>query len=241
VDQRAIDHCQEILCYRFADVELLSLALTHASVAPNRAASNERLEFLGDSVLSLVVCQELYQRDEELLEGDMTKIKSAVVSGQTCAKIADELGISQLVSLGKGLAERAGPPSSITAAVLEAIIGAIYLDGGLEAARKFVLANICPHLDQAMGNKHQHNYKSLLQQHSQRQWAKTPSYRLLDEKGPDHNKCFEVTVMIDGVNFPSAWGRTKKEAEQEAARQALIKLGVVPATEPGKPRPANGK
>jgi len=227
VKQAAIKQCQEIVGYEFADPQLLVTALTHASVASTRAKSNERLEFLGDAVLGLVVCHDLYDHADELLEGEMTRIKSAVVSRATCALVAEELGIHGLMTLGKGMATPAGLPSSISAAVFESIIGAIYLDGGLEPARRFILDHLQPYLDQALANEHQQNYKSLLQQHSQRKLGSTPIYQLLDEKGPDHSKCFEVGVVIDGVHFPSAWGMNKKEAEQEAARQALMKLGIL--------------
>lgn len=227
MDQATLDACQRIIGYKFADTSLLAQALTHASVSPTRAASNERLEFLGDAVLGLVVCQELYQSQEEMLEGEMTKIKSVVVSGQTCAKIADKLQIAGLATLSKGLNGPGGPPSSIAAALLEAIIGAIYLDGGLTAAGKFIRHNVRPYIQEAMATTHQENYKSMLQQYSQRRWNTTPLYQLLDEKGPDHSKAFETAVAIDGVHFPSAWGKTKKEAEQEAARQALIQLDML--------------
>ena len=227
VDESAIEQCQEIIGYRFLDPQLLSVALTHASVAPTRAQSNERLEFLGDAVLGIVVCHELYRRENELLEGEMTKVKSVVVSRQTCARIAEELGIAKLMTLGKGMGSSSGLPMSILAAVFEAIIGAMYVDGGLAPAAEFVLKHVRPHLEEALANEHQRNYKSVLQQHAQREWDTTPTYEVLDEKGPDHSKCFEVGVAIDGVRFPSAWGMSKKEAEQEAARQALLKLGLL--------------
>ena len=237
MEQAAIDKCQEVIGYQFTDPELLSIALTHASVAPSRVQSNERMEFLGDAVLSLVVCHDLYRHHDDLLEGDMTKVKSVVVSRQTCAWIARELGISELVWLGKGMAEEAGPPMSVSAAVFEAIIGAIYLDGGLGAARQFVLAHVGTHLEGALADKHHENYKSMLQQYSQRKWNTTPKYQLLDEKGPDHSKCFEIAVTIDGAHFPSAWGMSKKEAEQAAARQALIELGLLEAQTEGESQP----
>ena len=227
MDQVTLEKCQEIIGYQFSDAGLLTLALTHASVAASRAESNERLEFLGDAVLALVVCHELYQHGDKLLEGEMTKIKSTVVSGQTCAKIAEGMGISKLVVLSKGLADSNGPPRSVSAALFEAIIGAIYLDGGLEAARQFVRLGVQPYVDEAMGTAHQENYKSMLQQYAQRRWGKTPAYLLLDEKGPDHSKAFETAVGINGVHFPTAWGRTKKDAEQEAARLALMQLGLL--------------
>jgi ribonuclease-3 len=235
VDVSAIDRCQEAIGYSFQDPDLLALALTHSSVASTRLESNERMEFLGDAVLGLVVCQELYERYEDLQEGQMTKIKSTVVSRRTCAIIIEETGIAELLFLGKGMPRPDGLPQSVTSAVFEAIIGAIFLDGGLEPAREFILANVSPFIDEAFETEHQRNYKSLLQQHSQRRWGTTPDYRLLDEKGPDHSKCFEVAVSIGGRHFTSAWGMSKKEAEQEAARRALKELGLMEVAIPRDP------
>ncbi|MCY2931330.1 MAG: ribonuclease III [Planctomycetota bacterium] len=230
-----VERCQRIIGYRFIDPALLRLALTHASVAPTRAMSNERMEFLGDAVLDLVICQELYQRDQELLEGQMTKIKSAVVSRQTCADIAEDLGIQEALHLEKGMASGGDLPRSISAAVFESIVGAIYLDGGLGPAGDFILTHMRPYIATALQDEHQKNYKSALQQHAQRKWGVPPTYQLLDEKGPDHNKCFEVAVSIAGKCFPSAWGMTKKDAEQKAALVALVALGVMdePSESPG--------
>jgi ribonuclease-3 len=227
VDPSALERCQRTFDYTFRDPNYLAMALTHSSVAANRLDSNERMEFLGDAVLGLVVCQELYERFAELMEGQMTKIKSSVVSRRTCAEIAEALDVMDLMFLGKGMPGPARLPSSVSAAVLEAIIGAIFLDGGLEPARRFILAKMGPFIDEAFANEHQRNYKSVLQQHAQRRWGSTPEYQLLDEKGPDHSKCFEVGVSIAGRHFTSAWGMSKKEAEQEAALRALKEMGVV--------------
>jgi ribonuclease-3 len=227
VAEAVLEQCQELIGYRFGDLGLLSQALTHASVAPTRTASNERLEFLGDSVLALAVCQDLYQREGELGEGEMTKIKSAVVSRVTCAAIAEDLGLCRLLSLGKGMSKPGAMPLSVAAAVFEAVVGAIYLDGGYPPAREFILRHIGAYIDEALTTDHQKNYKSLLQQYAQREWTITPDYRLLDEKGPDHSKCFEVAVSMNGRQFPSAWGKSKKDAEQEAARRALVALKLI--------------
>ena len=227
MEDAALDACQKAIDYRFSNPDLLTLALTHASVAPTRVESNERLEFLGDAVLGLVVCHELHEHASEMLEGEMTKLKSLVVSGQTCSEIAEDLGIPEMMVLGKGMSGAGGVPSSVSAAVFESLIGAIYLDGGLDPARRFILEHVSPHIEAAMATGHQRNFKSMLQQVAQRRWGSPPVYQLLDEKGPDHSKCFEVAVRIDGVHFPSAWGMNKKEAEQEAARQALVKLGAL--------------
>ena len=231
----AIERCQQVIDYRFSDPGLLALALTHASAATVRLKSNERLEFLGDAVLDLVVCQRLYEQHEELAEGQMTKIKSAVVSRQTCAAVADKLGLTRFLVLGKGVGPSEALPSSVAAAVVESIIGAVYLDGGLAPAARFVLAHVQPHIDEAILLGHQRNYKSMLQQLAQRVWGATPDYHLLDEKGPDHSKAFELAVSIDGRQYPSAWGPTKKDAEQEAARRTLVELGELDADDVAPP------
>src|ERR1043165_5575920 len=124
--------CEAMLEYRFHDHNLLKEALTHASIADDRRLSNERLEFLGDSVLGLVVCHRLFELFPEYLEGDLTKLKSAVVSRNTCAAVANSLGLTDLIFVGKGMVGRAGRPSSLAAGVLESIIAAIYLDGGFD-------------------------------------------------------------------------------------------------------------
>lgn len=229
MDKAILEKCQRILGYTFSDLSILETALTHASVSSSREQSNERLEFLGDAVLGLVICHELYEHADNLLEGDMTKIKSSVVSRQTCARVTEQLGLAEWMSFGSGMLSGGALPLSIMAAVYEAIVGAIYVDGGLEPAKKFILSSMKSFLDEAMESGHQENYKSMLQQVAQRRWGSPPSYQLLDEKGPDHNKCFEVAVHIDGVHFPSAWGRTKKDAEQQAARSVLIDLGLLNA------------
>jgi ribonuclease III len=227
VDEGFLDKCQDVLGYRFANPALIEQAMTHSSVAATRMDSNERMEFLGDAVLGLTVCDRLYGQCQDLMEGEMTKIKSSVVSRQTCAAIAEGLGLGDMARRSKGIGRGGGLPQSVSAAILESVIGAIYLDGGLEPAREFILKHMQPYIDEAMANQHQRNYKSLLQQEAQRLWGQTPSYRLLDEKGPDHSKCFEVGVTVGGRSFRSAWGMNKKDAEQVAAHRALIELGVL--------------
>jgi ribonuclease-3 len=210
--------------YQFSDPELLLTAVTHSSISDTRLASNERLEFLGDAVLGAIVCEELYRRFGNWLEGDLTKVKSVVVSRRICAKIADETGLSSQLILGNGIDAAGTLPMSIRAAVLEAVIGAMYLDGGLEPTRRFVLQAIAPHVDKCSASEDQDNYKSSLQQLAQRWLSSTPRYEALDEQGPDHSKCFEVCVVVGDERFPSAWGPSKKEAEQKAAQRALEAL-----------------
>jgi len=222
-----LDRCQEIIQHPFTDRGLLKQALTHASAAATRIASNERLEFLGDAILAMVICQEIYTSEPSLTEGEMTKIKSAVVSRSSCATVANALGLTDLLILGKGVTSASRPPPSLAAAVFEAVAGAIYLDSGLAAVREFVLRETAEVLEVAMASQHQRNYKSVLQQYVQRKWNTTPQYDLLDEKGPEHAKCFEVAARINGRRYPSAWGSYKKQAEQKAALAALKALGVL--------------
>lgn len=218
---------EKVLGHTFANPSLLKEALTHASIADKRVNSNERMEFLGDAVLDLVVCEALYRKFPEYLEGDLTKIKSAVVSRRTCAEISNETGLTELLLIGKGISSRDSMPSSLAAAVYESVVAAIYLDGGFDAAKTYVLRTMNPKIEAIASNSHQQNYKAMLQQHAQKELGAPPCYELLDEKGPDHSKCFEVCVTVDGRRFTSAWGPNKKAAEQKAALLALEELGVL--------------
>src|SRR5215469_14421864 len=217
---------EKVLGYSFQNLDLLKESLTHASVADKRLNSNERMEFLGDAVLDLIICEALYKRFPEFLEGDLTKIKSAVVSRRTCAEVSNETGLIDLLIIGKGISSREAMPSSLSAAVYESIVAAIYLDGGFDVVKEYVLRTMSPKIDTIASNTHQQNFKAVLQQYAQKSLGATPVYELLDEKGPDHSKCFEVCVVVDGRRFASAWGPNKKMAEQKAALLALEELGV---------------
>ena len=221
-----LQHACEVLGYQFRDGDLLTEALTHASSAGHRLESNERMEFLGDAILGYIVCEYLYTSCPHLLEGDLTKIKSAVVSRKVCAKISRELDLCAFLTLGKGMSGQSSLPPSVAAAVLESIIAAIYSDSDLHTVREFVLKHFKPHIDEAARSTHQSNFKSVLQQYAQKHRPSVPIYLLLDEKGPDHSKAFEMCVEIDGQRFPSAWAVSKKEAEQKAALHALCELRI---------------
>jgi len=236
MDAQEFETAEQLLGHRFADPELLAQALTHASVADSRLESNERLEFLGDAVLGLVVCEYLYRRFTDMLEGDLTKIKSTVVSRRTCADIAEELGLDALLRLGKGLADRGVLPKSVLAAVYESMIGALLIDGGIEVARKFILKGMERKIELAAGSGHQYNFKSVLQQTAQEVLGQQPTYLVLDEKGPDHAKCFEVCVEMGARQFTSCWGPSKKQAEQQAALTAILELGFATRGEDGEVR-----
>jgi ribonuclease-3 len=225
---------EDILGYRFEDPGLLAEALTHASSADTRLKSNERLEFLGDAILGYVVCEHLYHEYPDLLEGDMTKIKSAVVSRRVCAEISRGIELDRLLNLGKGMATRKALPSSVAAAVLESVIAAIYLDGGMPAARNFILRHIGPQIEEAAESNHQQNFKSVLQQLLQRLVPGNPTYLLVDEKGPDHAKAFQVSVEINDRRHSPAWANSKKQAEQAAALNALVELDLAEISESGQ-------
>jgi ribonuclease-3 len=221
------ERAETVLGHTFNDPQLLKESLTHASIADSRVQSNERMEFLGDAVLDLIICEALYKKFPEFLEGDLTKIKSAVVSRRTCAEVAKETGLADLLIIGKGISSREQMPPSLAAAVYESIVAAIYLDGGFDVVKDYVLRTMTPKIDFISANMHAQNYKAVLQQHAQKMLGATPIYELLDEKGPDHSKCFEVCVTIDGRRYTSAWGPNKKMAEQKAALLALEELGVM--------------
>ena len=223
-----LDLFQEVIGYQFKDISLLEKAMRHASASDKRLDSNERMEFLGDAILGVTVCEELFNRFPEYLEGELTKVKSMLVSRRTCARVAQAINLTDYMVLGKGMTSQRTLPMSCAAGAFESIIGAIYLDGGFESSREFILKCMGELLDNADARKPQENYKSMLQQYSQRMFGSTPYYEILDEKGPDHSKCFEVGVIIDRRRFESAWGPSKKEAEQLAAFNALQDLGELP-------------
>lgn len=219
-----LEECQECIGHRFERIELLCSALTHASSADSRVVSNERLEFLGDSVLGLVICEQLYLLFPDLLEGELTKIKSVVVSRRTCARISRNLKLGKYLVLGRGMAGQTTIPTSVMAAVFESLIAAIYLDAGLEAAREFILTHTREEINKAANGHHGGNYKSLLQQMSQKEFGATPTYEMIDEQGPDHSKLFKITAVIGNLRYPPAWGQNKKEAQQRAALNALSQI-----------------
>ena len=223
--------CEEKIEYTFVDKSLLQAALTHASGADHRLASNERLEFLGDAILGAVVCELLFRLYPHYLEGDMTRIKSIVVSRQTCAKMSEAMGIQECLILGKGMTTSPSIPPSLLADAFESLAAAIYLDGGTDPVRDFLHRQLLPEIELAAGGELGNNYKSMLQQLAQREHGTTPTYQLLDEKGPDHSKCFQIAAQVGANRYPAAWGRNKKEAEQRAARNAACSLG-------GKPMPS---
>jgi ribonuclease-3 len=217
---------QETLGYTFAQPDWLQEALTHTTYANEhvRARSNERLEFLGDSVVGMVVAQYLFAQYPDLPEGDLTKIRAAVVCEPTLAARARALGLGGLLRFGRGETVSGRDRDSTLSDAFEAVVGAIFLDGGLEVARSFVLRELAPLVPQARSGQVRVDYKTRLQEHIQGRSPEGPAYRLLAEEGPPHNKRFQVGVYHQDRELGTGWGRNKKEAEQEAARQALAVL-----------------
>lgn len=237
VTPETLEAAQVAIGYRFMDLTILARALTHASVCESRLSSNERLEFLGDAILGMIACERIFDTFPDLLEGEMTKIKSVVVSRRACAQIGTRMDLAGLLLLGKGIGcDRDAIPQSMTAAALEAIIAAVYIDGGYEVARDWLAPLIDPFILQAEASGHQQNFKSVLQQHVQQHTGRTPNYRMISETGPDHAKSFKVCVDIAGESFAPAVGSSKKQAEQAAALKALEGLGLVERTAKGHVR-----
>lgn len=222
--EKILSKCEAILEYRFQDRQLLERALTHSSVARTRLDSNERLEFLGDSILGFVVCELLYKVFPQSPEGELTKFKSVLVSRNTCTAWCDRLKIDQLILVGKGISQQNVIPASVKAGVIESIIAGLYLDGGIDEARRFILQHLQDEVEQVVVKEARLNYKSTLQQMAQKIQGDTPSYRVVSEQGPDHQKSFQVAAVIGKRTFDPAWGNSKKEAEQKAAHLALEQL-----------------
>lgn len=215
--------CAQALGYEFQNETLLMEALTHTTYANEhpRARANERLEFLGDSVVGMVVAAHLFAKFPDLPEGELTRIRAAVVCEPSLAARARALGLGQRMRFGRGEAVTGRDRDSTLSDGFEAVVGALYLDGGLEAAQRFVLRELGPLVDAARQGLVRVDYKTQLQERLQREGAAAPEYRLLTEEGPAHLKRFQVGVYYQGALLGTGWGRNKKEAEQEAARKAL--------------------
>ena len=215
---------EEILHHHFENLNLLELALTHSSVNLALGQHNERLEFLGDAILGMVVCHYLYHAFPDLREGDLTRIKSTVVSRRTLSRVARDLGLQNLIHLGKGISLAKPLPGSILANVFEALVAALYLDGGIEKASAFLHRTLGPEVEQVLKGRHRKNYKSSLQHLAQLEFGNTPTYRVIREEGPSHLRTFEVVVKVGEKEYGRGYGSSKKEAEQDAARATLEQL-----------------
>lgn len=223
--------------YQFNNLELLDQALHHSSWVhehPDQAlGSNERLEFLGDAVLELVITEHLYHRFLEANEGQLSKARSGVVNETRLAATARGLGLGGYLLLGKGEEGQGGRNKpSILADAMEALLAAVYLDGGLEAARSVFMELLAETAERSISRAPKHDYKTRLQEKVQEALHVTPRYKLLETSGPDHDKTFLVACLVDGEPVAQGTGKSKKEAEQDAARsslEALRQAGTLPA------------
>lgn len=229
ITPESLTDCQQQIGYEFKDVNLLVKALTHTSRRIDFDFSNERLEFLGDSVLGLIISEHLFTIFPNYYEGELTKIKSVVVSQPALAKVGNALNLDKYLVVGKGLINRMTFPRSLLANAFEAIVGAIYLDGGLNVVTKFVMDNLGGEVELVCNNEHKKNYKSLLQQCCQKELGFTPIYKVLQQHGPDHVKVFQIAVVINNVEYGLGWGKSKKEAAQIAAYHTL--KSIMPDTD----------
>ncbi|MFP5229514.1 MAG: ribonuclease III [Acidobacteriota bacterium] len=239
-DPAAPEELEKVLDHRFADAELLRRALTHSSLAHERGAAepqredNETLEFLGDAVVGMVVAEQLYRRYPELSEGDLTRLRGALVSRRHLAEVAAALDLGRFLLLGRG-EERSGgrTKTALLANAMEAVIGALYLDAGLEAAKALIEARvIAPAVgalrEQISARGSMGDYKSVLQEMLQARKQGQPEYSITAEIGPDHRKRFFVEVRVSGTVLAEGEGRTRKYAEQDAAGRAIEKLRADP-------------
>jgi ribonuclease III len=228
VEGRDLSGLQALIGYRFADPDLLRTALVHRSYANEHRelglADNERLEFLGDAVLGLVVSQMLMESYPQLDEGELSVTRAQVVSEGGLSEAAGELGLGRWLHLGKG-EERTGgrEKPSLLADALEAVVAAVFLDGGFEAAQDLVRRLFARRLEK-LDPTAVHDFKTTLQEKAQALLRATPEYRVVSESGPDHDKTFEVCVVIAGREWARATGKSKKSAEQHAAAAAAAAL-----------------
>ncbi|MAG55870.1 MAG: ribonuclease III [Planctomycetes bacterium] len=227
VNPGGLDGCEDLLGYRFTDQEILVRALTHSSSKTAFSGSNERLEFLGDAILGSVVSLYLYAHHPDFQEGRMTKVKSQVVSRRSLALKAREIGLAPYLVVGRMFPTPNAITNSILSNALEAVIAAVFIDGGLDAAFDFVMRHFQDVIATAADEPGHRDFKSWLGQWAQQNHMENPGYIVLSTAGPDHTKTFEMSVSLSRRRFPAAWGRSKKEAEQRAARASLRELGLL--------------
>jgi ribonuclease-3 len=223
----ALSALQKKISYQFHDPDLLNVALTHRSYAneasDGRSRDNERLEFLGDSVLNVIISHLIMERFPHCHEGEMTRLRASLVNEKSLAGISKRLGINQYLLLGKGESLRGGrEKSSLISDAYEALVGAIYLDGGFEKAFGVVEKQFAPLLNQGLTDDG--DFKTKVQQVCQSRYGCRPRYRLSELKGPEHDKTFGAEIFIDGRPYGYGIGKNKKEAQQNAAQEALKRI-----------------
>jgi len=213
--------------YVFKDKSLMKNALIHKSYMQksHQNVNNERLEFLGDSVLGFTVAEYIYLNYKELPEGELTKIRSMVVCESTLYRVAKKIGLGEKIYMGKGEEQSEGRNRpSILSDAMEALFAAIYLDGGIDKVKKVIISLLKDEIENAVKERDVKDYKTVLQEYIQRDHIHSPKYVLLKEEGPDHNKIFTVSVNVEDKVLGYGHGHTKKEAEKMAAKEALEKL-----------------
>ncbi len=220
-DQDQLSELERRIGHAFGSSELLTTALTHSSARTTTQEPNQRLEFLGDAVLGMVVAQLLYARFQDREEGELSRIKSAVVSRHALRRIASGWGLGRHLVVGPGLESAGEVPPSVVSDAVEAMLGALYLDGGLDTVARIIQRDFGPLIDNAAGSRRSSNDKSELQHWTQGHFGFTPNYRVLEENGPDHAKTFTVAAVVNGIRLAESSGRNKRQAEQRAAREAL--------------------
>lgn len=218
-----LEKLQENIGYKFKNINLLKNALTHTSYAyENNVLSNEKLEFLGDSILEFVSSEYMYKKYTMLKEGEMTKVRATVVCEESLYKIAVLHNFSDFLYLGRSeVMTKGNKRPAILADSVEAVIAAIYLDGGLKPAKKFIIQNLKNEIEQATKHVGQKDYKTVLQEDLQKNGDVHIQYKIIKESGPDHNKTFESEVSLNGKVLATGKGKSKKEAEMQAAKKAL--------------------
>ena len=225
---KKLEKLQQSVGYKFKDERLLQRAITHTSYAnecnEGHNKSNERLEFLGDSVLGIITAEHFYLNFKDLPEGELTKLRAATVCENSLSSFARQLGLGEYLLLGKGeMCTGGSDRPSILADAFEALIAAIYLDGGIEEAKKFVLKYVDKAVEEHRGFR---DYKTVLQEVIQKNPGEVIEYVLVKESGPDHNKRFEVEVHLNSNVIGKGVGTSKKKAEQLAAKEALELMGL---------------
>jgi len=227
---KQLNEFENIICYSFKNISILNNALTHSSYIASKAdflEHNERLEFIGDAILDMVISLHLYKKCSNSPEGSLTRFRAGIVCEQSLYNASDRLKLGQYLLLSKGEESTGGRNRvSILADAFEALIAAIYLDGGIKKAKAFILANLSNIIDDAVENRIFSDYKSFLQEHVQKNNSGKLSYKLLKEEGPDHNKTFEIALYLNSSIIGRGVGHSKKDAQQEAAREAIISMGV---------------
>lgn len=222
-----MENAEKLIGHKYKNPKLLERALTHSSYANEcRVKDNERLEFLGDSVLSIIISDYIFHKMANVAEGDLTKFRASLVCEQSLDRVAKKISLGSLIRLGKGEERMGGRErASIVSDAFEAVLASIYLDSGIETAREWLLNLMMDEIKEVLSGKRCGDYKTMLQEKVQRGSIGRVTYEVINEYGKDHLKTFEVRALIDGVPKSKGIGKSKKEAEQMAAKSALLDIG----------------